>query len=432
MKRKLFAILMAMLLVGTMFTACSKEEPKEASQKTTTENKTDKNEDANEASNDAADNGNEITSEPVTLTVWESTGGSDDFIKQAGEAFTAKYPNITIEYVNVELGDSATQIALDGPAGVGPDLFAAPHDKLGELVSGGHVMATSNADTIANSVLGTCSTALSYDGTMYGYPVSAETYALFYNKALISEDQVPTTWEEVVSFAETFNAENSGKYGFMMDVGNGYYSIIFTTSDNNRLFGPNGTDTTNTNINSTASVEGMKFFQDLRSILDIPAADLTTSICDAAFSSGNVAMYITGLWNVAPFEEAGIDFGVAPLPSLPGNDTPVASFSGTRAMFVSAYSDYPAEAALFGEFLLSEEMQKLRFDITGTLPSIDIAVESPYIAGFLKQLDYAFPMPSIPQMGAYWEAMNSASANIWDGADVQAELDACNSTILGQ
>ncbi len=423
MKKRFLAILITIFFVGSLLTACAKEE-KPADTNDTIQ--------PTEAPAQEATKAPEQSSEPVTLTVWESNSGPDEFIKQAGAAFTAKYPNITIEYVNVELGDSTSQIALDGPAGVGPDLFAAPHDKLGELVSGGHVLATTNADTIKAQVLGACSTALTYDGTMYGYPISAETYALFYNKALIAEDKVPTTWDGVVEFAKTFNAANSGKYGFMMDVGNGYYSIIFTTSDNNRLFGPNGNNTTNTNINSEASIKGMEFFQGLRSILDVPAADLATAITDAAFQSGNVAMYITGLWNVANFESAGIDFGVAPLPSLPGNDTPVASFSGTRSMFVSAYSDNPEEAALFGEFLLTEEMQKLRFDITGSLPSISIQVDSPYISGFLKQLDYAFPMPSIPQMGAYWDAMNAASANIWDGADVKTELDACNSTILGQ
>lgn len=426
MKRKFLAIIMTTLLVGTMFTGCG---TKDAAKDTTdtTEVKTEETATVTEAAAPT-----EVATEPVTLKVWESTGGPDEFIKQAGTAFTAKYPNITIEYINVELGDSATQIALDGPAGVGPDLFAAPHDKLGELVSGGHVMPTANVDTVKSSVLGACSTALTYDGTMYGYPVSAETYALFYNKALISEDQVPKTWDELVTFSKTFNAANSGKYGFMMDVANGYYTIIFTTSDDNRLFGPSGTDTTNTNINSAASVKGMEFFKGLRGILDIPAADLTTSICDAAFSSGNAAMYITGLWNVANFEGAGVDFGVAALPALPGNDTPVASFSGTRSMFVSSYTNYPEEAALFGEFLLSPEMQKLRFEITGSLPSIEIAVDSPYITGFLQQLNYAFPMPSIPQMSAFWDAMNAASANIWDGAEIQTELDACNSTILGK
>ncbi len=412
MRRKFIAKVMLLTLAMTTLMGCGKKVTNDGSEQT---------------------NGvGTITKENITLKVWESEGGPDEFIKQAGEAFTAKYPNIKIEFVNVELGDTTTQIALDGPAGVGPDIFVAPHDKLGELVNGGHVLPSVNAQELTNRVLGSCSTALTYNDTMYGYPVSAETYALFYNKNLISEDQVPTTWEEVKSFSKDFNSKNSGKQGFIMDVGNAYYSIIFTTSEENRLFGPSGTDTSNTNINSEASVKGMEFFQGLRDILNVPAADLETSICDGIFSSGNAALYITGLWNVSNFESAGLDFGVSKLPSLPGNDTPVASFSGTRAMFVSAYSDYPNEAALFGEFLTSDEMQQLRFELTGSLPSVNITIDSPYIEGFLKQLDYAFPMPSIPQMAAFWEAMNSASANIWNGAEIQKELDACNQVILAQ
>ena len=368
----------------------------------------------------------------VVLTVWESTNGPDEFIKKAGEAYTKTHPNVTIKYVNVELGDAVTQIALDGPAGVGPDLFAAPHDRLGSLVSGGHVLPTANADSVRSVILGSCASALTYEGKMYGYPVSAETYALFYNKNLINEKDVPTTWEGLAEWSKKFNASNPGKYGFVMDVGSGYYTIVFTTAEGNRLFGPSGTDTTNTNINSAASVKGMKFFQSMRSALDVPAADLDTSTADAAFQSGTAAMHITGLWNVVPFEEAGIDFGVTTLPALPGDNNPCASFSGTRAMFVSAYSDHPDEANDFAAFLLTPEMQKLRFDCTGTVPSISVEVSSPYLEGFMKQLQFAFPMPSIPEMGMYWEAMNNASKNIWDGADVKAELDACNAAILGK
>lgn len=382
--------------------------------------------------NDNSSASGELTADEVTLTVWESTLGPDKFIEQAGEKFTELHPNIKIEYVNVEVGDSTSQIALDGPAGVGPDLFAAPHDKLGELVSGGYVLPTANPDEVQETVLSSCSSALTYDGKMYGYPVSAETYTLFYNKDLIDEADVPTTWEDLKTFAKDFNDKNSGKYGFMMDVGNGYYSIIFTTSEDNRLFGPDGSDTTNTNINSEASKEGMEFFQGLREILDVPSADLATATCDGAFAEGNVALYITGLWNVSSFTDSGLNFGVAPLPSLPGNDEPCASFSGTRAMFVSAYTDHQAEAEAFAEFLLTEEMQQLRFELTGSLPSINCEVDSPYIEGFLKQLDYAFPMPSIPQMAKFWDAMNAASANIWDGADVSQELDACNDAILAE
>jgi arabinogalactan oligomer/maltooligosaccharide transport system substrate-binding protein len=370
---------------------------------------------------------NSQASDPVELVVWESLEGPDEFIKQAGAKYTEQHPNVTIKFVNVELGDSSTQISLDGPAGKGPDVFAAPHDRLGEMVSGGHILPTVNQGAL--SVQESAVKALSYDGTMYGYPVSSETYALFYNKALIQDP--PKTWDEVITFGKDFNAKNKGKYGFVMDVGNGYYTIIFTTSKDNRLFGPDGTDTTATNINSPASVEGMKQFVKLREALDIPAADLGTDAVDALFSGGKAAMHITGPWNIKPFTDAGIDFGVTTLPALTGNTEPAASFSGTRGMFVSAYSEHPDEAADFAAFLTTADIQKLRYDITGALPITDVPVDSPAAQGLIAQLDYAFPMPSIPQMSAFWDAMNNASANIWNGADIQKELDAANSTILG-
>ncbi|MBQ9280957.1 MAG: maltose ABC transporter substrate-binding protein [Treponema sp.] len=368
----------------------------------------------------------------VTLTVWESTNGPDEFIKQAGKAFEATHPNVKIKFENVELGDTTGQMALDGPAGKGADVFVAPHDRLGSLVSGGHVLPTANPDKVRSRILASCAKALTYDGTLYGYPVSAETYALFYNKKLINENEVPKSWDELVEWSAEFNKKNPGKYGFVMDAGNAYYTIIFTTKDGNRLFGTDGNDRNNSNINSAKSIEGMRFFQGLKKVLNVSASDLDTATVDAAFQSGNAAMHITGLWNVVPFEKAGIEFGVAPLPSLPGDTTPSASFSGTRAMFVSAYSDHPAEANEFAEFLISDEMQRLRFDITGAIPSIDIPLDSPYAKGFLTQLEYAFPMPTIPEMAMFWEAMNNASKNIWDGADPQTELDACNAAMVSK
>jgi arabinogalactan oligomer/maltooligosaccharide transport system substrate-binding protein len=164
--------------------------------------------------------------------------------------------------------------------------------------------------------------------------------------------------------------------------------------------------------------------------LDVPAADLGTDTVDALFAAGQAAMHITGPWNIKPFTDAGLDFGVATLPALAGDSEPAASFSGTRGMFVSAYSDHPDEAADFAAFLTTAEMQKLRYDITGALPITEVAVDSEAAQGLIAQLDYAFPMPSIPQMSAFWDAMNNASANIWNGADIQQELDAANSTIL--
>lgn len=63
--------------------------------------------------------------EKVNL-VWESTSGPDQWIQQAGAAFTALHPNITIEYVNVELGDSSGQIIWTAPPASDPTCSPLP------------------------------------------------------------------------------------------------------------------------------------------------------------------------------------------------------------------------------------------------------------------------------------------------------------------
>ncbi|HCF51357.1 MAG TPA: maltose ABC transporter substrate-binding protein, partial [Syntrophomonas sp.] len=168
------------------------------------------------------------------------------------------------------------------------------------------------------------------------------------------------SWDDLKTWAAEFNAANEGKYGFIMDVGNMYYTILFTTMNGNRLFGESGTDVSSSYLATEDAIAGMTVFQGLREILPLAAADATTATADGAFAAGTAAMHISGPWNVAGFKDAGIDFGVTVLPSLDGI-SPASSFSGTRGMFVSAYSDYPEEAAKFAEFLITPEMQQLRY-----------------------------------------------------------------------
>ncbi len=96
-----------------------------------------------------------------------------------------------------------------------------------------------------------------------------------------------------------------------------------------------------------------------------------------------------------------------------------------RLAFVSAYTDHEAEARAFADFITSKAGLEKRFAITGQIPPRkDITVSDPYSAGILAQAKYAFPMPSIPQIGTYWSAMGAAFAAIWDGKDVTEQLNA--------
>jgi arabinogalactan oligomer/maltooligosaccharide transport system substrate-binding protein len=361
-------------------------------------------------------------SKKVTLKVWESDGPEKEYVLWAAGEYKKTHPNIEIVYEPVASTDARAKIELDGPAGVGADIFVAPHDHIGALVNGGHVLPNTDAAYL-NSFIPAAKIAATYKGQVYGYPLGIETYALFYNKKLVKNP--PKTWEDVIAFAKTYNDKSQNKYALVWPVGDAYYGYMFMSSFGAQLFGPNGDDRSQHNINSAAAVKGLTYFQGLRrQILDVPSADMTGDFCNSSFSEGKAAMIITGPWKIADFTKTGVDFGVTTLPEFPGQGKPATSFSGVRLAFVSAYTEHPQEAAEFAVFLTNHDSLLKRFSITKQIPPrTDITTNDPLSNGILAQTKSAIPMPTIPQMGTYWSAMGAAYSGIWDGDDVTKDLN---------
>lgn len=360
----------------------------------------------------------------ATLKVWESSGPEKKFIQEAIRAYGKINKAVKITYENVESTDARSKIELDGPAGVGADIFVAPHDHIGALVQGGHVLPVDDAAAYMDNFLDMAKKGAAYNGVVYGYPMGAETYALFYNKDLVKT--APKTWDEVIAFAKTFNNKAENKYALVWPVSDGYYGYMFMESFGAPLFGPNGDDRKQHNLNSPAAIKGLTYFQNLRSqILDIPAADASGDFCNAEFTERKAAMIIVGPWKTNDFKNAGINFGITTLPAFPGTNHPANSFSGVRLAFVSSYSEFPEEAKEFAKFITSKEMLERRFELTDQIPPRkDIKTDNEYSNGIKAQLEYASPMPTIPQLGTYWNSMGSAYSGIWDGDDVKTDLDA--------
>jgi len=368
-----------------------------------------------------------LADEAVTLLVWEAEGDTGDleFVRQAAAKYSEMHPNITFEFNSVAHTDAVQKLELDGPAMVGADLFAAPHDKLGQMVVGELALPNPYVDDLAADFLAPAVNAVTYNGVSYGYPLAIETYALFYNKDLISEP--PTTWEEILAYCDEYNDPAADKFGIVWEVNAPYYNYLFLSAYGADLFGPEGLDKAAHNVNTPEAIQGMTYFASLReALLPVDGDDLNGDFCTALFrDSRTAAMYITGPWNISNFANAGMNFGITTLPALPDRDTPPTSFSGVRAMFVSAFSLHPEEAQEFARFLTSKEMLELRYEITGNIPPRnDIVIENEYSAGILAQAAYAKPMPSIPAMDGYWTTMGAAFRNIWNGAEIEAELNA--------
>jgi arabinogalactan oligomer/maltooligosaccharide transport system substrate-binding protein len=65
------------------------------------------------------------------LLVWMD---NNDWAKAVIEGFNKKYPDVVIKYENVGNVDARGKVSLDGPAGIGPDVFLMPHDHIGNAI----------------------------------------------------------------------------------------------------------------------------------------------------------------------------------------------------------------------------------------------------------------------------------------------------------
>lgn len=61
----------------------------------------------------------------IELKVWESSGSEQSYIMYAIKEFKKVNPKVRIRYEPVESTDARNKIELDGPAGVGADVFVA-------------------------------------------------------------------------------------------------------------------------------------------------------------------------------------------------------------------------------------------------------------------------------------------------------------------
>lgn len=361
----------------------------------------------------------------ATLIVWEAKEHRAH-METIAKAFTEKY-GVPVKIEEVGGGDQINKLINDGPAGVGADVVVFPHDNLGKAVAAGLLLPNDFFGDVTKEENSEASVkAFTFKDELYGYPRSVETYALFYNKDLIPNP--PKTFEEVIEFAKTFNDVDNKKYALMWEISNFYFAYSFLATPGGYVFGSNSSDPNDIGLNNDGAIAGAKMFQSLKEILPMQSGDATYDVKKGSFTSGKLAMDINGPWTIADYKAAGVNFGIAPLPSIDGKAN--VSFSGVKGYAVSAFSKYPQAGRLFARFATTKESQLNDFNAIGTLPAnkeaaADPAVTAdPLLVGILEQFNNSYPMPAIPEMGNVWGPGQAAMADIWDkGTDPKTALD---------
>lgn len=355
--------------------------------------------------------------EGAKLIVWDSKGAEGDFMMVAAKKFEEKY-GVPVVYEEVTHTDSLGKLGQDGPSGVGADVFAFPHDKLGEAVASGLIMENLiSSDRVKGAFMDAALIASTNQGKIMVWPLAIETYALFYNKDVLPNG--PATFEELIEFGKGFTNKKQNKFGIFWESANAYFGHAFLAMDGGYVFGQNNTDAKDIGLSNEGAVKGLENMLKLKEISVDKSGDINYGAMMGLFQEGKAATMINGPWALADLKKAGTKFGVVPLPTFEGKHPK--SFSGVRLLGVSTYSKYPKAAQLFADFVASEEMLLERFKMTGQIPPMKALLNAPEIANneevkpFLDQAQYAVPMPAIPETRYFWEPIASALAETWDG-----------------
>ena len=357
------------------------------------------------------------------LTLW---GSSDDqtMLGEMIDGFKTAYTDVKNDIEKKVTGeDKAAEEALKD-IDAAADVFAVSHDQIGSLVSAGAIYEISGdyKQKIENECSEGSVRAATYNGKLYGFPSSAETYLLYYNKSMLSDEDAKDLSKILAKKTD------SGVYKFGMNFKEGYYgsSVFFTAGCT--LFGENGDDSTACDFDSDNGVAAAKFIKSLKS-QGVVNCDENEAL--AQIKSGKLLSYVTGPWKADAMKEAlGDNYGVAALPSVTigGNTAPLKSFAGYKVYVVNAKTKDPAAAMKLAQHLTSEQNQLKRFKDRALLPvnktvadSNDVLADKT-VGATLSQLKNSVPMPSIPQISKYWTAFKSFTDDCFNGNIPDSEL----------
>ena len=348
------------------------------------------------------------------LTVWAASN-EVAWIRNALAAFQKANPqwaDLVFDIGVVPAGDSYTQINNDPDNAA--DVYAFANDQLNMLRQAGYI-APMNQDTAAwvagdysrmvlNSVSGT-------DGKLYGVPYTPNTWFLYYNKNIFSEEDV-TSLETMLS---------KGKVAFA--VGNSWYLPAFYFANGGTLFGENGMD-------AAAGVQfgGNRGAEVTRYLVQMMENDNFVVDGDgrgnAGLKDGSIGAYFSGSWDYAGlYEILGDSLGAAPAPTvnIGGEDKQLKPYAGTKAFGVNPNSDYPEVAQALAAFLGSAESQLLAFDMGASMPiHPSLAEEEPVAsdvvaAAQLKTMEIAALQPTVFEMSYVWGPMGQLGYDIAEG-----------------
>ncbi len=360
--------------------------------------------------------------EPITCTlkVWAPSEDQDQeygaWLQTMCEQFNGLHPNwdITFEYGVCTESDARKQVLNDLEAAADVFLFSSTNleyfckeQALAEL--GGKYL-----DQVNQHYSPTLVKSLTYeDGGVYGVPLTTNTYFMYYDKSVFSEDDIKSLDKML----------EKGKVSVQLD--NGFYNACFFLGAGGTFFGEGGMDReSGIKFYSDAGVAMTEYLIDLSKNTNFVSASPEDAI--SMMREGTVNAYFCGTWQAAQTREIlGDNFGVAPIPSVTvkGTDYQLRPFNSAKGIGVKSTTQYPQVAIELALYLGGYDSEKYHYEKRGYVPCYDeylataeIQADEVVMVDSYTVSNIAVPRMSFTEMSWFWTPAESFGKEILSGA----------------
>ena len=367
----------------------------------------------------------------ITLKVWApqvDQETEESWLPTMLAKFEEAHPEYTITWdVGVcGEGDAATLVKNDPAAAA--DVFFYANDQMGTLIEAGALakLGGSYLENVQANFAQTHIDLLTYtDGGVYGFPTAPNTWFMWYNKSIFSEEDI----KSLNTMLE------KGVVSFPMD--NSWYTGAFWFGVGGTVFGPQGNDAAaGIDFGSDLCVEAAKFMVDFAASPNFVNDVDGTGI--AGMLDGSVGAMFSGDWDEKNLADLGDNLGCAVLPSFTlanGETYQMKSFASNKAVGVNPNASFPKAAMQLAEFLTSAEFLALRHEKSGYIPAANgVEVDSATVAVVNAQMATAtIAQPVLAEMANFWDPVKNFGLNILNGSithDNAADMIAATMELL--
>ena len=358
--------------------------------------------------------------EEITLTVWgpqaDQGENGDGWLQKQCQAFAEAHPEykITFQYGVCGEGDAATMVGKDPSAAA--DVFFYANDQIGTLLQanalaqfGGEFaeeIKKNNSDTMISSVTFT-------DGGIYGVPFTPNSWFMYYNKSVFTEEDIKSL--------ETMLEK--GKVGF--NLGDAWYFASFYVANGGTLFGENFSDAAAGIQFGGANGEAVTNY-----LVDLVAnpnfvVDNNNEVAVGLMKEGKCDAFFSGTWKAEAAKEAlGENYAAAQLPTITinGEAKQLRAFAGSKCIGVNPNCKNQKAALQLALFLGSKDAQLAHYKNGNIAPCHPELAADPTIAADVAVAalingiaNSSVLQPTIAEMGNYWAPAGNMASEIING-----------------